>query len=75
MTVVVYGTREVSTRVVVWFVPGILKVLVVVSISVLVRTVVTGILSVVRITDVRRIVLVPFLKVTVLVKGAPEAVI
>ena len=75
MTVVVYGTREVSTGVVVWFVPGILKVLVVVSISVLVRTVVTGILSVVRITDVRRIVLVPFLKVTVLVKGAPEAVI
>jgi hypothetical protein len=75
VTVVVYGTREVSTRVVVWFVPGILNVLVLVSILVLVTTDVTGILAVVRTKEVRRIVLVPFLRVIVLIKGEPEAVI
>jgi hypothetical protein len=52
VTVVVYGTREVSTRVVVWFEPGILKVLVLVSVLVSVTTVVNGTVAVERIKDV-----------------------
>jgi hypothetical protein len=43
--VVVYGTREVSTRVVVWFEPGMLNVLVLMSILVSVTTVVSGIVA------------------------------
>ena len=43
MTVVAYGTHEVSIKVVVWFEPGSLRVLVLVLVLVLVRTFVMGI--------------------------------
>jgi hypothetical protein len=72
--VVVYGTREVSTRVVVWFEPGMLNVLVLMSVLVSVTTVVNGIVTVERLKEERMIVLVPFLTVTVLVEGEPEGV-
>jgi hypothetical protein len=58
----------------VWFVPGITEVLVLVSSFVLVMTEVTGILAVavVRIKEVRTMVLVPFFWVVVLVKAYGE---
>jgi hypothetical protein len=68
VSVVAYGTQEVSRRVVVWF-EGSLKVLVLVLVFVLVTTVVKGILAVVRIKEVRKIVLVPFFRVIVSVIG------